>query len=357
MSQRERATVDNWRMRELAGEAWRNLGLRHLFWGLALVLVCVGLTLAHAQVATRTLRLQAQANQRGGQVVTIAIPSDASPFPAALCEGLTRFDSVRAAGALIADPAPELYAYPGGPPVPVVRVTSGLVRVFAPGLTPGLTRVGVDLAALGRSGVGTWLLDAQGRPQVHVDANLPDVPLSSLRSNVVIQVAPQGTARNCWMRLRPGAQQHAASLIRTQFVGYKVNWEQFYTPEQRPVETWESFAGLRLWWLGGAAVGLIAGVLTWTRNKESVVYLTFGTSRWMVAVLYGCEYLMVTTLAAPAGLLLTEAIGALTGADLRWSVQWLMVRVWWATLASAVAATFVMTALVLPRKVFVGLKE
>lgn len=304
-----------WRPRALAREAWENLGPRQVVHGALSVLVVTGIGLLYASSATSALAQEAD-RRAAGSLVVQAIADPETSLSGHTCDRLNASDGVAAAGGIAAQRPVAPIAFPGGPPVPVEALTPRAIAVWAPGTWAGVA-VGSDLLDTGAIAVGSTLTSLDGARVPVADVLPSGVPLTRLRSAVLIPVPPNTELSECWLRMAPGHLDDGLRLAEYAFADAQVRIIPFaeMPPDLlTPSQQWHSFARGQPWLAGSAILAAVSALLAWTRRAEFAVYRAFGTTRWVIAMMSLMESALVLVPALLLSCLLT-VFGAWAMAD------------------------------------------
>ncbi len=298
--------MSDWRVRDLAGEARRNLSPRHLIQGAIAVALLATLGAATAQSATDAIA-QESAARANGSLVWVATPSVDDTLPADRCDSLTHLVGVQAAGGPLAYVDRDYAVLDGARPLPSIAVTPRALAVWGQPVVTGVW-AGADLVATGRTRSGATLTagpDAVVSISGVLDQHLP---VSFLRSHVVTIAPALGQVTECWLAMDPGNVAHGPDLLRAAFADEGVRTAPFSTLPHGVAsgpQRWASFVGRMPWLQTAAGLTLVAGLVAWTRRAETAVYRTFGATPTDLWLLHLVEQICVLILALGSAVTVT----------------------------------------------------
>lgn len=304
-----------WRPRELAHEARVNLGPRHLAFAVVAFAAAVAVGLLTSAQARAALE-QDDALRAAGSLVWTAAASDETPLSAATCEALNREQGVDAAGGIATIRPAPIYPFSGAQPVTVEHLTVHALSVWTWRGDTGDVIVGTDLEDTGTVALGSVLMSSAGE-ELRVDARTPgNLPMSRLRSGLLVPRAGDFGLAECWARMAPGSWDQGRELLAFSFAGTGARVTPFTVLPpgiSTPADQWRAFAELHPWSVGGATIGLVALLTAWTRRPELAVYRAFGTRRAEIATMLFLEHtallVPVAAAATTVSLLATAALG------------------------------------------------
>lgn len=345
-----------WRPNELVREATRNIGPRHLISGVLVTLLLTGLALLSSSQAFSSLEQEADRQGAGSLVVLVAADGE-RPLNAATCESMNASAGVEAAGGIAATRPPPAQAFAGSAPVTTEYVTPHAIRVWDPTSTTATTVVGADLSATGAVGPGTVLLWPDGA-QTRVASELtPSVPVTRLRSGVLVPRTTDTALSECWVRMSPGAVDYGVTLASYVFRDAGAQIVPFTTLSpgvKSPSQQWHAYADAQPWVVGALMLALVAGLTTWTRRTELAIYRAFGTGRAAITFMLLIEQAVVLLPSMiVASLLATLGSAAIAGHRLPPDVPWLIN----ATIAAAGLLGYALSAITCQLGVAGGLAE
>lgn len=289
-----------WTIRALLTETWRNLGAYSYRTGFALISSSLLLGLvaaAELQISSQLLAVQADQALRGANVVIVKAESGLS---AARCEAARSLSGVVHAGGLRPDHVGRLASAPSTP-LQVAFVTPGFVSVASPAgdtATGKAVLLGVAAATDLRVTAGSLLAWEDGEvwrvgAVVALGARAPTIDRW-----VLVQSAPQGSVRECWLEFDPGAMGSAAQITRYWFSAAKEIEVRAAFNEgdaardlaaefrSRP----QSFA----WIFAGIILTLVYWVQAWFRRPEFALYHSLGAGQRGTHLMLQAEVLLVT---------------------------------------------------------------
>lgn len=282
------------RPRELAREAYRNLGWQHLLLAVSALLALTGAALLLNLQAQSSVQQELHLRQNGSPVWSIAADED-SPFPAAMCAAVAQSSGVAAAGGVLTDTPPSTTVIPGSQQeLPITLMTPNFPQVFVPETPPGVITVGSELVELNQVSLGQpiWIGDERRAALEYV---LPSwTPISQLSAGIGIPVAYDGAIAECWVRMDPGAAAAGGELLRAWF-GAQLRVTQFAPPASSasPWQQWTAIAQLHPGLLAGLCLCLISAALHWNRRAEYGVRRVFGSTSAEIAAMSAIESALV----------------------------------------------------------------
>ena len=317
----------SWRLRELSGEALRNLAAspaRTLALVTGLAIVFGALAMLELRDARAARSLQRQLTEAGAYVAVATIPPGGGDA-AARCEALRTLPGVVAAGGASTPSLTVVQSKPGSP-VQQMRVTPGVFRAWDPAWRTPLTLDGHPAVVIGDVLAAEAGLRQGAVIAVSGAARVAAILRSSRHPQIARRVLvpePAGVTAisECWVEFSPsayaaGTKSLAALLVAgdaVPAVRAHVAAGQF---QRDPASQWAT-RPQRTGWPAVSVVAAGALALTaWFRRAELGLYLALGTRRVAVFHLLAVESAVLLAAALALGSAYAIALDAALHASL-----------------------------------------
>lgn len=313
------------RLREIASEAWRNVGSRLGGFTVVVALTWLMMVSLAALDVTQIGALLRQAYAYRDSGAATYVVSAEGAVDGTRCEALNRVSGVLAAGALRA--AHKRFAPLTTPlnAIPVYEITSGLARQLnsaysvgtaldsataeSLGITPGQVLVG----SLGDAAVvATFIFPSDGRDQ-------------TLSYALTMSGSPSGLYDECWVSMWPPSASRGYDLADATLV-YATDKGSIQVgqlngslgSERNSARDFNSRTG-RFAPLAGAVLGLFVGFgLLWLRRLELSMLLHVGLTRLDLLVLVTLETGMILAAAVPPAVVSCALFTHFTASGVPW---------------------------------------
>lgn len=272
----------------LFSEAIKNLGPKHLVFGLLATIVLCGSALGTVHVGADALEQERSFQQRGGNVWLVQSVSPAG-ISASECEALATSSGVSASGGIVGSVRSEFRVHPNLQALSVLDVTPGLGKVWLSQDISGVW-LGNELADLGQGAPGHRLF-TEGGESVEIGGVLPEaLPVGSLNSSLVRVVPPAGNVAECHVAMSPGSFHLGTSLVGAAFSD-QVRAQPYL---ERPAgvltgaERWHQWIDLKPWAIAAGILSVIFLLLSITRRSEIGIYRLLGAPPlhiWLLTIL------------------------------------------------------------------------
>lgn len=288
--------MNNWGIYQLFTEATRNVNRRRIpeFLLFALLFGSVGIYVAAS--ATQAVELEAAARSQGS-LVWIAVARDGFPIASKDCQDVQRSSGVVASGGPRSDATPALSIRPRGREVPSVFVLPDTLSVWSID-KKGSIGLGAELIELQHLSTASQLFDVATGSPLSTDsfALAETVPVSMLRSRIVVPSAVLGSVSECWARFSPDSVASGRDVMSVALSAARPTITPFYTPSTTslsPFELWGRDLQRYPAVIGGGVALLSMLLLLAARRSEIAIYYAFGAKRQELGLLLFFEALIL----------------------------------------------------------------
>lgn len=304
--------MSDWRLRELTGEALRNLLSAWPRTMVTAVLVgglVAALTWSELTTSTSILRFHRDWVAAGAHVV---VASHDEGLPVGRCTALASRSDVASSGAL-AQGEPVQTDLAPGTQFQTGLITPGIVSIWDPSIRSPATAlrdaVGVGADAAEELGLASGMYLA-ARPGGTVSVMAVDTDRRSPQRGrwLLLPMAPAQSAEECWVEFVPGAAPFGRELLEHVFAdaGSELLVRQWLSQDEfarDPVAELEGRPQAGAWAVAGGALAVLVWLTLWFRRSEMSLYRVLGSTRTALWCLVQTEVLVIVTLSGIGGYL------------------------------------------------------